>query len=433
MAEVGSRVVTHDLSERAVRAAAGVATAHGVRVDQPVVLADNFNLVVWLRPAPVVARVATLTSILRSAVDDLVRRELAVAAFLAGRGVSVVRPSVELDPGPHERDRLWLSFWEKLDVEQGTATPREVGVLLRALHDVLRDYPGISPALDVPVQDIEGFLNVADRFTEVSHRDIDAAARELGRLRPSLRCRGATQQLHGDAHPGNLLWTARGWTWIDFEESARGPIGWDLACLRQTGRLDGARALRAYGVEDEESLRPMMDLRPSRGPPGAPSAPRCSPSTAKRRGSGSPTWPDATWSLPGRVHDHGDAGEAHGRAGDVPAVGPETVHQDTPQQRTRHEHPAVGGQDAAEVRVGLQRRHESVSAQREHSGADPREAPPLPNALPHEPRPADLRHGCQGEQDDRAQDGHGARLSTRLPARCRWDNATVADVLFSVC
>ena len=53
--------------------------------------------------------------------------------------------------------------------------------------------------------------------------------------------------LHGDAHPGNLLWTPAGWLWTDLEETCRGPRAFDLAVLvRGQDAADAATALAAY-------------------------------------------------------------------------------------------------------------------------------------------------------------------------------------------
>jgi hypothetical protein len=59
-----------DRVPRAVAAAATVARASGLGVTAPEVLADGVNLVVHLRPTPVVARVATLTPLLRPGAPD---------------------------------------------------------------------------------------------------------------------------------------------------------------------------------------------------------------------------------------------------------------------------------------------------------------------------------------------------------------------------
>jgi Ser/Thr protein kinase RdoA (MazF antagonist) len=61
--------------------------------------------------------------------------------------------------------------------------------------------------------------------------------------------------LHGDAHPGNLLWTPAGWLWTDLEETCRGPRAFDLAVLvRGQGADDAATALAAYANLTGEPL-----------------------------------------------------------------------------------------------------------------------------------------------------------------------------------
>jgi hypothetical protein len=66
-----------------------------------------------------------------------------------------------------------------------------------------------------------------------------------------------------------------------------------------------------------------------------------------------------------------------------------------PSQRAGHKHTAVSGQDAAEVRIGLQRRHEAV--QPEATMPAPIQANPRcsRHALPDEPRPTDLGQRSQ--------------------------------------
>lgn len=52
-----------------------------------------------------------------------------------------------------------------------------------------------------------------------------------------------------------------------------------------------------------------------------------------------------------------------------------------------------------------------VDAERDDSGADPDPASVLANALPHQPRAADLSDGGGYEEVDRAQGIHGESLS----------------------
>lgn len=247
-----------DVRDRAVRAAVETAAVHGVRACEPVVLADGFNVLVRLRPAPVVARVMTLSSVLRPRGDERIARELAVAEFLASRGIPVSRPTSEVPPGPHLRRGLWLSFWEHLEVDvDAMPTPEIVGARLRELHLALRDYPGSGAVLDVPVSDIGEFLRTGGNRRFAGSGDLAAIERRLDALLPRLdTSRTCHRWLHGDAHPGNLLRANGEWVWMDFEECVFGPVEWDLACLRGSRRVDGAAAVRAYGAENSDSVNP---------------------------------------------------------------------------------------------------------------------------------------------------------------------------------
>jgi uncharacterized protein (TIGR03083 family) len=130
---------------------------------------------------------------------------------------------------------------------------------------------------------------------------------------------------------------------------------------------------------------------------GAASRPR--PSERRR--------PDEPGSgVAGGVHDDGHADQAQGGPGQVVAVRAELVDDHAPGERPRHEHPAVRGEDAAEVRVGLERGDEAVQAEGDDAGGDPQHAAVLPPALPDEPRTADLGDRGQQEQQDGADDRH---------------------------
>lgn len=224
-----------ELTARAVAAATAVAAEHGVRCDDPVVLADGYSAVVHLRPSPVVARVPTLYRVLRPGTAWR-GREVEVVRHLQSVGAAVVPLSDELPPGPHVRDLLTVTFWRHVTAQPDvTVTERDLAPALAELHAALATFPGELPVLAGPTHDIPRCLDVLAR----DPGPLDAA--QLGtlhathdRLRPLLEHPpGPWQPLHGDVFPGNVIATADGLLWADLEDACLGPRAWDVANLRR--------------------------------------------------------------------------------------------------------------------------------------------------------------------------------------------------------
>ncbi|MGH3205475.1 MAG: aminoglycoside phosphotransferase family protein [Streptosporangiaceae bacterium] len=254
--------MTSALSDAAVRAAVTVAARFAIDSTEPVVLADGANIVVHLRPAPVVAKVAASTPEVRPRVQDWLQRELDVSAFLAAEGAPVVPPSPELPATTHHGDGHAMSFWRYLppaDPERPLRADEEtIGSMLRDLHAVLRRYPKALPEL-APLQDIPAFL--ARPQTQLNERGKVALAAAYQRLTDE-QDRHDQQALHGDAGAGNLMATDRGWRWHDFEDTCSGPVAWDLAASTSSRYQDGARILAAYREPvDQHQLAVCEQLR----------------------------------------------------------------------------------------------------------------------------------------------------------------------------
>jgi hypothetical protein len=105
---------TQARADAAVKVAAGL----GVHGNDPVVLADGASVVVHLRPAPLVAKVAASTTAVRPAATWL-QRELDVAQFLAARGAPVMTPSPEVPATVHHGNGQIMSFWQYLSPSGG--------------------------------------------------------------------------------------------------------------------------------------------------------------------------------------------------------------------------------------------------------------------------------------------------------------------------
>ena len=247
---------------RALAAARAVALANSVPCEDALVLAAGSNVLVHLKPAPVIARVMTGTAVLHGDVERWLTREVAVGAFLGERGLAV-SPSDVLAPGPHEYDGLWMTFWEFVEHDASRPLPRahELGGSLRELHAALAEFPAeLGPLSDVRDW-LDRLLAELDPSPRLTRQDRDLLRSHLQELTPTVfESSLPAQALHGDASISNLLRTDNGLIWNDLEDTCVGPVHWDVAGLisevRARGRSEAfvADFLRAYGGLDLEEL-----------------------------------------------------------------------------------------------------------------------------------------------------------------------------------
>jgi hypothetical protein len=237
------------------QAAVTVATSLGVECDDPVVVHDGSNVVVHLRPSPVVARVATLTADIRPGIEAWFARDAQVARHVASRGVLATRPLGE----PVVTGETVVALWHH-EPHDPTARPgpAEVAERLAALHDAMLDLDADLPRLG-PCDDLMRGLPLIAGL--VSPPVLAMLRDETERLLAALSD-FPVRPVHGDAHPGNLLVTPSGLMWNDFEDAWLGPLGWDLACLVESRRIDGPAAVAAYpGEVSAEELAVCVELR----------------------------------------------------------------------------------------------------------------------------------------------------------------------------
>lgn len=255
-----------ELERRALAAAAEVASAHGLTSDAAV-LASGSNVLVHLRPAPVVARVMTGTVALHDDPARWLAREVAVLEFLAPSGLAVA-PSPSIAPGPHRHDGLWMTFvaWiPDAAPTTGLGDPQRLGRALRELHEALRPFDGELAGLGDLGEDIARLHRQLRPGAAAGAATIEALGVRLDDLRESVFASTLpSQALHGDASLGNLLRTPPGLVWNDFEDCFRGPVHWDVAGYAISLRNRGASAsavremLDGYGWGDEAELAPFL-------------------------------------------------------------------------------------------------------------------------------------------------------------------------------
>jgi hypothetical protein len=255
--------MTGALDQRGLAAASTVAAAHGLSVDEAVVIHSASNVLVHMRPAPVVARVMTGTVALHSDPQRWLKREVSVLEFLDPTGVAV-SPSRLIAPGPHSCDGLWMTFTEWVaEVQPATdlGDARGLGRRLRNLHDELRRFDGELGDLDEMRERIERLLVQLRPVDAQEAAVISSLGTRLNEFRTVVfESDLPTQPLHGDVSLRNLLRTPHRQLWNDFEDTFRGPVHWDVASF--VGSLRGHEAspdfvremLDGYGWGDEDEL-----------------------------------------------------------------------------------------------------------------------------------------------------------------------------------
>jgi aminoglycoside phosphotransferase (APT) family kinase protein len=261
------------LEQRAVAAAGTVASACGLKLDEPIVIHSASNVLVHLRPAPVVARVMSGTVALHDDPRKWLEREISVLEFLAPSGLAV-SPSRLIAPGPHCHDALWMTFTEWIPgVEPGPAAepagdPDDacgLGRTLRDLHDRLRPFEGELGGLRELREDIARLLGRLRPADARQGEAISSLRERLDALRTVVfESSLPAQALHGDVSLRNLLRTPHRLVWNDFEDTFRGPLHWDVASYVGSFRIHGAsersvrEMLEAYGWDDQQELAPFL-------------------------------------------------------------------------------------------------------------------------------------------------------------------------------
>lgn len=207
--------------------AAGAAGLDVVSADVVSVMA---NALVRLEPGPVAARVSDVLSGIRD-VEDALARESRICRVLSEAGAPVPTP---LSDEPFLCDDRVVTLWEWIDADFGAGEPEAGAAALATCHDALMHvdealmpWAMLHEARDalVPLAPAE----LRDELDALGHKTLGAVDDDIDRLRP----------VHGDPHPGNLLWTVRGPLLIDWEDAHLAPLEWDLACLVGSARVFG--------------------------------------------------------------------------------------------------------------------------------------------------------------------------------------------------
>jgi hypothetical protein len=220
-----------------VQAAMDVAHQLGLHVEEPRVIQETHNTVVWLWPQPIIAKVGTY----RDTAEGLIR-EHDVASRLSALNASVALPLPGSSPVTDVSSGFTVTLWCRVEkVEHVAVRGPAVGRSLDQLHRALGDCDVWLPSFRVGLEYARAALFDDQRVAALNPDDrmlLRSAFVDLWSKLDNLQF--AEQALHGEPHDGNYLATASGLVWIDFESVCRGPREWDLAFLPEEALTESA-------------------------------------------------------------------------------------------------------------------------------------------------------------------------------------------------
>jgi Ser/Thr protein kinase RdoA (MazF antagonist) len=227
---------------RAVAAAISAASAAGLAVDNVVVLNDSNRLVVRLTPCDIVARVTPVTHYAGHHMSA--GREVELVQRLARTGSPVAALDARVEPRVFVRDGFEISMWTYYEpVESRMLPPADYARALERLHAGLRQVDFTPPHVLDRVAAVERDVASRDITPDLADADRAVLASKLRDLKRSIANRRVPEQLlHGEPHPGNVLSTENGPLFVDFENTAYGPVEYDLGWVPTavSGRYRGA-------------------------------------------------------------------------------------------------------------------------------------------------------------------------------------------------
>ncbi|MGH2641228.1 MAG: phosphotransferase enzyme family protein [Actinomycetota bacterium] len=223
-------MTSDDRGTEPIAAAVRVAARYGYVVEDPVLVQETNNTVVWLRPNEIIAKVGTW-----SHSEEALRREHTVATALAATGTPIAPPVGDAEPVRDEHSGFLVTLWQRLEHDAAREpSPDDVAEALRRLHEGLARYRGELPSFREGVRRARAALDDDRLMAALGREDRSLLRRAFDRLVAELEAIDYVERpLHGEPHLDNLLATANGLRWIDLEAVCIGPLEWDVAFLSE--------------------------------------------------------------------------------------------------------------------------------------------------------------------------------------------------------
>ena len=238
----------------AMGVAVAVARRLGMSSLSPVILRDSNHTSIHLRPFPVVARVRA-SRVVKDAALDLAD-ELEVAQHLDRARAPIVAPTIDVPPGPHSHEGWGVTLWQFVAHRPAQDSDGPVvAAALREVHHALARYPGQLPSFMAAIDACRRLLQDETALCALRPADRNFLLAEHGRLAMRLSTAAISPVvIHGEPHLDNVLMTADGHRWTDWESVCLGPLEWDLSSLPET-------AVAVIPNVDHQLLAWLTDLR----------------------------------------------------------------------------------------------------------------------------------------------------------------------------
>ena len=219
-----------ELSENALEAARCVAKRFGLSVGEPLLLRSTNNIVAWLRPSMIVAKIGV-------GQRRGFHTEVSVASELDALGAPVVAPASDVPAVVHVEDGFAVTFWRYYPQPSDVDLPGEqVAAALHCLHaacaKISTGLRATLPSYLEELQSVSALLLDDRRVSALPPMDRQLLSRALDHLWRQVRMASAVNShvvIHGSPHPYNVLVVDGKPRFIDFETTSLGPVEWDLA------------------------------------------------------------------------------------------------------------------------------------------------------------------------------------------------------------
>ncbi len=168
-------------------------------------------------------------------------------------------PSGRFPAGPHFQGKFGLTLWQFVEHapvdQENPAHVALAAAALRHVHHALADYPGALPSFRTKVEKCRTLLEDRSALPALADADRRFLLMAYDRILPAMDALPLELiPIHGDAGPHNVLITADGARYTDFEDACLGPREWDVGWLPDVD-------LVAFEPIDRRRLSVLSDLR----------------------------------------------------------------------------------------------------------------------------------------------------------------------------